>query len=237
MAKLKKERRTWLSRWLRRVVYKNYGHNILYQLQLRALNESVDYVQENMPDAMIYERFTDYLRACMDVAPKTGQILEFGVAGGNSIRKIATLAGDRPVHGFDSFEGLPEDWSGALAKKGQFSQGKKLPKVPANVTLHPGWFDDTLPPFIAGNNEPLSLLHVDCDLYSGTKTILKETGHLIRPGTIVLFDEYFNYPSWRQHEYKAWQEFVAENGVKYTYIAVMAQGWSVAVRVDEIAGS
>ena len=81
------------------------------------------------------------------------------------------------------------------------------------------------------------MLHVDCDLYSGTKTILKETGHLIRPGTIVLFDEYFNYPSWRQHEYKAWQEFVAENGVKYTYIAVMAQGWSVAVRVDEIAGS
>tara|TARA_Y100000052_G_scaffold27554_2_gene36269 strand:- start:12411 stop:13133 length:723 start_codon:yes stop_codon:yes gene_type:complete len=234
MARLKKERRSWISRWLRRIVYKNYGHNLLYQLQLRALNESVDYVQANMPEAMIYESFTDYLRAAIKEAPADGQILEFGVAGGNSIRKIAALAPNRQVHGFDSFEGLPEDWSGALAKKGQFSQNKKLPKVPSNVTFHVGWFDDTLPGFVKENTDPISLLHVDCDLYGGTKIILTEAAHLIRPGTMVLFDEYFNYPSWRHHEYKAWQEFVAEHEVSYTYTGVMAQGWSVAVRVDAI---
>jgi len=38
--------------------------------------------------------------------------LEFGVATGATLRKIATSFPSRSVYGFDSFEGLPEDWRG-----------------------------------------------------------------------------------------------------------------------------
>jgi hypothetical protein len=49
------------------------------------------------------------------------------------------------------------------------------------------------------------------------------------PGTVILFDEYFNFPNWEQHEYKAFQEFVASHGVTYTYLGFARQ--QVAVRV------
>lgn len=234
MAKLKREHRDFVSRLVRRVVYKNYGQNLLYKLQMRALDEAADYVQANMPVAMIFESHNRCLSHLLKMAPDTGLILEFGVAGGNSIRKIGGLLPDRAVHGFDSFEGLPEDWAGHLEGKGAFSQKSELPSVPSNVELHVGWFDATLPEFLKTTDEPVSFLHVDCDLYGGTKVILDELGSRLRPGSVILFDEYFNYPSWKHHEYKAWQEYVEAHKVKYTYVALTATNGCVAVRIDEI---
>ena len=45
-----------------------------------------------------------------DAAQLDGLILEFGVAQGASIRKLASMT-DQVIHGFDSFQGLPESWS------------------------------------------------------------------------------------------------------------------------------
>jgi hypothetical protein len=225
-----KPRRNLLQRLVRRVVYKNYGRNLLYQLQLRALNEAADYAQANMPEAMIFESYRDYVAFLMEKQPKDGLILEFGVAAGQSIRQIASRT-LKKVHGFDSFEGLPEDWAGHLERKGAFSQKQALPKVPSNVTLHVGWFDQTLPGFLAANPGPVSLLHVDCDLYAGTKVIFDLAGDRIVPGTVIMFDEYFNYPAWRLHEFKAWQEFVSARNVSYRYIAMTATDGCVAVQV------
>jgi hypothetical protein len=53
-------------------------------------------------------------------------------------------------------------------------------------------------------------------------------------GTIILFDEYFNYPNWEVHEYKAFQEFVTKYAVKYRYLAFARQ--QVAVRIESIGG-
>jgi Methyltransferase domain len=228
-----KPKRTLIQRLMRRIVYKHYGRNLLYQLQLRALNEAADYVQANMPEAMIFETYPAYSAFLVEKAPKDGLFLEFGVAGGNSIRMIASRT-QNTVHGFDSFEGLPEDWTGHLEQRGAFSQKRNLPEVPANVKLHVGWFDATLPGFLAANDGPISLLHIDCDLYGGTKYILDTAGDRLRAGSIVMFDEYFNYPSWRHHEFKAWQEFVRSRNVRYTYIAMTAMDGCVAVRVDGI---
>jgi predicted O-methyltransferase YrrM len=232
--KLPREKKTLIQRLVRRVVYKNYGRNLLYQLQMRALEEAADYVQAHMSGAMIFESYRRYIPWIVSQAPKDGLILEFGVAGGHSIRHIAAAAQPRLVHGFDSFEGLPEDWAGHLESRGAFSQKRKLPRVPSSVALHVGWFNDTLPGFLTDHPGPIALLHVDCDLYSGTKYILDTAGDRIRPGTVILFDEYFNYPSWREHEYKAWQEFVTARRVKYSYIAFTAVDGCVAVRVDSI---
>ena len=37
-------------------------------------------------------------------------------------------------------------------------------------------------------------------------------------GSIIVFNEYFNYPNWKQHEYKAFQEFVQQHDVQYEYL-------------------
>ena len=79
---------------------------------------------------------------------------------------------------------------------------------------------------------PVSFAHIDCDLYSSTVTILENIGDRLRPGTHLLFDEYFNYPSWKQHEHKAWAEFCAAHGVNYTYLGFTALDGRVLVRVD-----
>jgi hypothetical protein len=92
-------------------------------------------------------------------------------------------------------------------------------------------FDKSLPPFLEANKEPVSFLHVDCDLYGSTVTILELLGSRLQPGAIILFDEYFNYPRWQEHEHKAFQEFVARSGVEYEYVAYSVTGQQVAVRI------
>ena len=106
-----------------------------------------------------------------------GLILEFGVYSGNTINHIASMTPQK-VFGFDSFEGLPEDWR-ADFPKGRFAAA--LPAVRDNVELVVGWFDATLPGFLARETNPISLLHVDCDLYSSTKTIFDLCRDRIRP--------------------------------------------------------
>ena len=68
-----------------------------------------------------------------------------------------------------------------------------------------GLFDDTLPSFAKTHTQPVSFLHVDCDLYSSTKAIFDILGDQIVEGTVIVFDEYFNYPGWQHHEFKAFQ--------------------------------
>jgi len=105
-------------------------------------------------------------------------------------------------YGFDSFVGLPEHWRPGSRKRA-FSRDGELPPVRANVKLIRGFFADTLPTFVAAHaSKTISFMHVDCDLYSSTKTIFAETRALLAPGTIIVFDEYFNAPEWREEEYQ-----------------------------------
>lgn len=146
-------------------------------------------------------------------------------------RSINRIAANRPtsVYGFDSFEGLPEDWREGYSK-GAFAKDA-LPEVSANVELVVGWFDRTLPHFLDTHSGPVSFLHVDCDLYSSTQTVFTQLRDRIVPGTIILFDEYFNYPGWEMHEFKAFQEFVSSTGLQYEYIGLTPHHQKVAVRV------
>ena len=69
------------------------------------------------------------------------------------------------------------------------------------------------------------------DQATGLDQVLATSGRQV--GAVVLFDEYYNFPRWQQHEYKAFQEFVARTGVKYEYIAYSVTGQQVAVRILE----
>lgn len=183
----------------------------------RMQEEAADYVEEKMPRALFFAEREDLVKFAVAKASVRGLFMEFGVASGKSIRWIAQWS-EATIHGFDSFEGLPEDWSGSSFGKSGFSRGGKLPSVPANVRLHQGWFDKSVPAFLATTPEDCAFLHVDCDLYSSTKTIFDLVGPRLRKGSVIVFDEYFNYPTWREHEYKAFQEFVSQRGIKYEYL-------------------
>lgn len=157
------------------------------------------------------------LGIAMDAASLDGSILEFGVRYGVTTRWIAEGSGGRTVHGFDSFQGLPEAW--LVHPAGVYSTHGQAPEVPPNVTLHVGLFEETLPPFARELTGPIRLLHVDCDLYSATKAVLDALGDRVAPGTIVVFDEYVVNRGWRDDEFKAFQEAVAARGWRYEYLA------------------
>jgi len=199
---------------------------------LRALQDTVDYIDEAMPDAIGFETQKEVTEYSLAQCKAEGHYLEFGVFTGGTMRFMAKRLPGKTFHGFDSFQGLPEDWGGFSIDATAFDVKGRLPSVPSNVRLHPGWFDQSLPKWIADNRGPVAFMHIDCDLYSSTKTIFELLAERLQAGTIILFDEYFNYPGWRRHEYKAFKEFVAARGIEYEYLAYARQ--QVTVRIKAV---
>ena len=162
------------------------------------------------------------------ISLQNGLILEFGVRHGTSIRQLASLT-SKPIYGFDSFEGLPEDWH--QESKEVYSTRGKIPKVPTHVTLIPGWFDKTLPLFLEKHQENVALINIDCDIYSSTKTVLDLLRAHIKKGTIIIFDEYIGNLYWEEDEHKAFMESVAQYQWKYEYLCYSAYTKQVVVKI------
>ena len=202
---------------------------------LRTLQRTVDYVEKAMPDALGFDSQRELIEFSLSEVKIDGYYLEFGVFTGGTIRYMAKRVGDRTIHGFDSFEGLPEAWSGFNLGGSAFDTGGRLPKVPKNVELYKGWFENSLPPWLKNHEGSVAFIHIDCDLYSSTRTILTLLADRIVPGTVILFDEYFNYPNWERHEYKAFQEFIKERSIAYTYLGFARQ--QVVVRIDSVGAA
>jgi len=162
------------------------------------------------------------------VAKLGGLVMEFGVRHGNTLRQIAKLAGQE-VHGFDSFEGLPEEWH--HEPKGSYTTKGVIPTMPGNVKLHAGWFEDTLPAFLERNDQKARLINIDCDIYSSTKTVLELLAPRIVSGTIIIFDEYIGNEHWREDEFKAFQQAVAMYQWRYEYLSFSMFTKQVTVRI------
>lgn len=192
-------------------------------LKERAHRETLDFILEVMPDSLAFDTPRELMRYALDQVKIDGLYAEFGVNEGGTVSFIAKQKPNCTIHGFDSFEGLPEDWSGNAMAAGYFNRKGQMPKVPKNVKLHPGWFNASAPKFAAENAGPLAFLHVDCDLYSSTVDIFSALGVRIVPGTVIMFDEYFNYPNWKAHEHKAFAEFQAATGKKFKFIGYSIQ--------------
>ena len=207
------------------------------ELCRRACSRSADYILANMPEALFFvNKKEDFQKSIFSDISIDGLLAEFGVFEGDSLRLFASLT-DKEIHGFDSFEGLPEAWTGHSLDKSYFAVDK-LKAFPKNVTLHKGWFSDSLPGFLENHKDEIfAFMHIDCDLYSSTKEILMRCSKKIVPGTIILFDEYINYPNWENHEYKAFKEFMnSRPDLSYIYTKVSAIGYtyspgSVAVKI------
>ena len=175
------------------------------------MNDTMQRLVNDLNSATYYNDGSAMMAAVFDLAPAEGEVLEFGVGSGSTIKVIAELT-DRTVHGFDSFLGLPEHWDDDNPK-GKFSTGGKPPEdLPANVMLWTGWFEDTVPKYLIANPGRIAFVHVDCDLYSSTKTVLDKLGHLFLPGCVLNFNEFWDYPKAEENEALAFSEFVERTG-------------------------
>jgi O-methyltransferase len=108
---------------------------------------------------------------------------------------LDALGDDRPIHAFDSFEGLPDTTeedeivmpSGLFASPRQevldgFARWGLTPPH-----LHPGWFEDTLS---TGLPDRIAFGYLDGDLYSSTKISLSECLPRLAPGAALIIDDY-----------------------------------------------
>ncbi|RYD57051.1 MAG: class I SAM-dependent methyltransferase [Sphingobacteriales bacterium] len=159
------------------------------------------------------EKLYSHVSKLIDLQNRAIQYYEFGVASGASFRwwlkENKNPASE--FYGFDTFEGLPEDWH--FYKKGDMSFG--IPQVDdERAHFFKGLFQDTVPGFIretTPHNNAVKVLHMDADLYSSTLYVLTYFAPYLNEGDVIFFDE-FNVPN---HEFAAWNDFVRSYYVQY----------------------
>jgi hypothetical protein len=140
--------------------------------------------------------------------------MEFGVYQGESMRYWSKLLRNpqSKLHGFDSFEGLPEPW--ATRPKSHYSAGGQIPEIDdTRVRFFKGWFDRTLPNYEFPSYEEL-VVALDADLYSSTILVLNALESVIVPGTYLYFDEFND----RLNELRAFDEFLKRTGMKFSLV-------------------
>jgi O-methyltransferase len=144
--------------------------------------------------------------------------LEFGVYEGASMREWCSLSHnpDSRFYGFDSFEGLPEDWHSGK-RKGAFSTGGKVPNIAdPRVKFIPGWFQKSLRGFLNSYRPKGSLvIHLDCDLYSSTLYCLTTLDPIVSPGTLIVLDDFFD----ALHVYRALSDYCSAYVREYRILA------------------
>lgn len=183
-------------------------------------------------------QFREPINWALELLKKTKEpkvIFELGVGNGGSIKYIAERAERNwSIYGFDWWNGNPEPWRPGFGTN-HFAIGDP-PAVPSNVKLVTGLFQDSLPKFLKENPNitHIDLLHVDCDLYSSTKSAFDTLGPLIGNGTLIVFDEFVNYPGWEEHEYKAFQEFLVANSyrIKVSWARMVKGMQQLLVRIS-----
>ena len=195
--------------------------SIDYFLEEEALKESALYAKQFIKEAVFISR-DDHLviwkTACQESKAK-GLHLEFGVYKGVSLNCLARMKPKVTWYGFDSFLGLQENWRGGFYPKHFFSLKGIPPQVESNVQLVKGWFNETLRSFFTKHKDVISLANIDCDTYEATKCVLAHLSSHLTKGSIILLDDYLGYVGWKEGMFKAWQECVKYNNIKYQYVA------------------
>ena len=155
---------------------------------------------------------------------------EFGVWRASSFKYLIKTF--KKGYGFDTFEGLPEDWDvgDAIEKAGAYSSDGIVPKIKGGEFIV-GKFEDTLPTFFSENRPIASLINFDADLYSSTICALNNSKSIMDRDTILIFDEFIINDSWEQDEFKALNEFCLLNNFQYEVIAVSFFTKQVAIKL------
>jgi len=198
---------------------------IIKEEELAAGKNCSGATSESTPESRA--RLFEVVFASIDSVP--GDIFEFGVSSGESFLLFLERCPGRQVFGFDSWEGLPEQWW--TRPKGTFAAVPPQFTSP-NGHLVKGWYDESVPRFFREWNGGIALLHIDCDLYSSTATAFRYALSSCGPGSVVVFDEYYNYPGFAEHEYLAWRNARQEWGI--TARCIGFDGRRAAFKIHEI---
>ena len=160
------------------------------------------------------------------LSKKNRPFYEFGVWRGEAFRYLIKTF--KKGYGFDTFEGLPENWHNE--KAGTYSSEGNIPKVDGGKFIV-GKFEDTLPEFFSKKRPKASLINFDADLYSSTICALNYAKPVIDKHTILVFDEFIMNKNWEEDEYKALEEFCANNDYTYEVLAISFFTKQVAVKI------
>lgn len=142
-------------------------------------------------------------------------VFEFGVASGDMTRMWLSALPNVELrwHGFDTFTGLPTDWTRGgipFARAGAFDAGGSPPAIDdSRVTWHAGRVESTLPGFSASVRPGRICVLFDLDLYEPSKVVLDWLAPQLEPGDLLYFDEAYD-PA---HERRLLDEWF-EHGVK-----------------------
>jgi len=156
-------------------------------------------------------RYSVWQFVASQVADQNVLYLEFGVFRGESIRwwSHALTNPSSHLHGFDSFEGLPE--CGGPWEKGQFDVKGVIPELTdERVRFFKGWFSQTLKDYLPPAHDIL-VINIDVDLYSSASDVLSAITPWIRVGTFVIFDDFHHL----DHEPRAFSNFLAATGSRF----------------------
>jgi O-methyltransferase len=157
--------------------------------------------------------------------------LEFGVWRGTTFKKWLEMNRhpDSRFSGFDSFEGLPEDWFPGQPK-GTFSTGGVAPDIDdARGSFEVGWFQNTLYPFLSTfKSDKQLVVHIDCDLYSSTLFVLGALDRHLTPGTVIIFDDFSSLT----HEFAAWLDYRRSFSRSWSALARTDNGAQAVFRLD-----
>lgn len=211
------------------IVFSQNGNLIPININsIPILSKEQDFKQYESKTMQHFALRLDMLEKISSNLTNSKLFVEFGVYKGDTAKKILEMFPDFETHLFDSFEGLPEDWDEYFTK-GFFSlKEKEIPNFNSykNVKIHKGYFDKTIPVFVEylkKEEKSLDFIHIDCDLYSSTKTIFDNLNPFIKSGTIIHFDELLGigtwYKDWKNGEYKALLEWAVDNKRSFEYLA------------------
>lgn len=199
-----------------------------YAIKMEALYNSLDV--KTFTDRLDMHKYLvqEYLGANNPIV-----FLEFGVYWGQTY--FIWLEGNKNPEtrfaGFDTFTGLPEAWGDRQA--GSFSAGGQLPAVTdPRSQFHVGLIQDTLPEYVktlsAGKRK---VIHIDVDLYNATLITLIHLQPFLRPGDVVVFDDFFAITK-ATHEYRAFIDFLSLYPVAYKPLIKCRNGHLVVEITD-----
>ncbi len=187
-----------------------------------------DFFQETWDYERRYKLY-DSISASENFTDEPIDYFEFGVAGGKSFNWWLHKNKNESSRffGFDTFEGLPEKW-GAFEKGSMAYALESLNINDVRASLYKGLFQDSLVPFLESyNNQNKKLIHLDADLFSSTIFTLSQLYRFLKPGDVLLFDE-FAVP---QHEFLAFKIFTESFYIKYEVIGAANNYLFVAIKL------
>lgn len=222
------------------LLLKPFSHVFKFTSNFANLSSWIQNHHKNIPFTDFYKArkvYTDrnklyaYVSDQFDLKNEKIEYYEFGVAGGTSFKWwLDENKNDQSKFwGFDTFEGLPEDWH--FYKKGDMSFETPDMKD-SRAGFIKGLFQDTFFSFIKKHQPSTTtkkVIHMDADLYSSTLYILTSFAPYLRDGDIILFDE-FNVPN---HEFAAWDTFTKSFYLDYEVLGGVNNYYQIAVKVKD----